>query len=89
MIGDAAAVLVLSIDRAALAADASGAARGYRHAFLEAGLVGERLYLEAGARGLGACAVGAFYDGEAAALVALDASREWVVHFAALGPLDA
>ena len=85
VIGDAAAVLVLSIDRAAFAADASGAARGYRHAYLEAGLVGERVYLEAGARGLGACAVGAFYDDEAAALVALDASREWVVHFAALG----
>lgn len=85
VIGDAAAVLVLCIDRAMLAADASGAARGYRHAFLEAGLVGERVYLEAGARGLGACAVGAFYDDEAAALVALDPSREWVVHFAALG----
>jgi SagB-type dehydrogenase family enzyme len=85
VIGDAAAVLVLSIDRAAFAADAGGAARGYRHAFLEAGLVGERIYLEAGARGLGACAVGAFYDDEAAALVALDPSREWVVHFAALG----
>jgi SagB-type dehydrogenase family enzyme len=87
VIGDAAAVLVLSIDRAALAADASGAARGYRHAFLEAGLVGERLYLEAVARRLGACAVGAFYDDEAAALVAADPAREWVVHFAALGPL--
>jgi len=86
VIGEAAAVLVLSIDRAALAADPHGAARGYRHAYLEAGMVGERVYLEAGARGLGACAVGAFYDDEAAALVALDASREWVVHFAALGP---
>lgn len=85
VIGDAAAVLVLSIDRAVFAADAAGAARGYRHAFLEAGLVGERIYLEAGARGLGACAVGAFYDDEAAALVALDPAREWVVHFAALG----
>jgi SagB-type dehydrogenase family enzyme len=89
VIGDAAAVLVLSIDRATLAADASGAARGYRHAFLEAGLVGERLYLEAVARGLGACAVGAFHDDEAAALVAADPAREWVVHFAALGPLTA
>lgn len=85
VIGDAAVVFVLSIDRAAFAADASGAARGYRHAFIEAGLVGERIYLEAGARGLGACAVGAFYDDEAAALVGLDPAREWVVHFAALG----
>ena len=67
------------------AADPLGAARGYRHAFLEAGLVGERVYLEAAARGLGACAVGAFYDDEAAALVGVDPAREWVVHFAALG----
>ena len=85
VIGDAAVVFVLSIDRAAFAADAAGAARGYRHAFIEAGLVGERLYLEAPRHGLGVCAVGAFYDEEAAALVAVDPAREWVVHFAALG----
>jgi SagB-type dehydrogenase family enzyme len=85
VIGDAAAVFVLSIDRAGFMADAAGSARGYRHAFIEAGLVGERLYLEAVRRGLGACAVGAFYDEEAAALVGIDATREWVVHFAALG----
>ena len=86
VIGDAAAVFVLSIDRTLFAADPLGPARGYRHAFLEAGLVGERVYLEAIARGLGACAVGAFYDDEAAALVGVDPAREWVVHFAALGP---
>lgn len=85
VIGDAAAVLVLSIDRAALVSDPAGPARGYRHAFLEAGLVGERLYLEAGARGLGVCAVGAFYDDEAAQLVAVNPAQEWIVHFAALG----
>jgi SagB-type dehydrogenase family enzyme len=85
VIGDAAAVFVLSIDKAVFAADPLGPARGYRHAFLEAGLVGERVYLEAGARGLGVCAVGAFYDDEAAALVGIDPAREWVVHFTALG----
>jgi SagB-type dehydrogenase family enzyme len=85
VIGAAAAVLVLSADRAVLAADALGAARGYRHAFLETGLVGERIYLQAAARGLGACAVGAFYDAEAEALVGVDPAREWVFHFAALG----
>ncbi len=84
-IGLAAVVFVLAIKRATFAADPSGPARGYRHAFIEAGLVGERIYIEAGARGLGACAVGAFYDAEAAALVAIDPEREWVVHFAALG----
>jgi SagB-type dehydrogenase family enzyme len=85
VVGDAALVCVLSIDRAALAAEPAGAARGYRHAFLEAGLAGERLYLEGVARGLGVCAVGAFYDDEAAALVDVDPRREWVVHLAALG----
>jgi SagB-type dehydrogenase family enzyme len=85
VVGDAAVVFVLTIDRAAFAADPAGAARGYRHAFLEAGMVGERVYLEAGARGLGVCAVGAFYDDEAAALIAVDPAREWVLHFVAVG----
>jgi SagB-type dehydrogenase family enzyme len=85
VIGDAAAVFVLSMDRAVFAADPLGPARGYRHAFLEAGLVGERLYLDAVPRGLGACAVGAFYDDEASKLVGVDPAREWVIHFAALG----
>lgn len=85
VIGDAAAVLVLSIQRAAIVADPAGAARGYRHAFIEAGLVGERVYLEAGARGLGVCAVGAFFDDELAALVGTDPAHEWVVHLAAVG----
>ena len=85
VIGDAAVVFVISLDRAALAADPAGAARGYRHAFLEAGLVGERLYLQAGVLGLGVCAVGAFYDDQASALVGLNPAREWVLHFAALG----
>ena len=85
VVAHAAVVFVLSIDRAMIAADPLGPARGYRHAFLEAGLVGERVYLGAGARGLGACAVGAFYDDEAAALVGVDPAHEWVVHFAALG----
>jgi len=85
VIGDASVVIVLAIDRLSFGADPTGAARGYRHAFLEAGMVGERLYLEAAARGLGVCAVGAFYDDEAARLVASDPTQEWVIHLAALG----
>jgi len=83
--GDAAAVLVLTIARAAIARDPDGAARGYRHAFLEAGLMGERLYLQAQALGLGVCAVGAFYDDEATALIGIDPALEWPVHFVTLG----
>ena len=85
VIGDAAAVFVLSIDRTAFAADALGPARGYRHAFIEAGLLGERLYLQGGALGLGVCAVGAFYDDEVSQLVGVDPALEWVVHLAAVG----
>ena len=84
-IGDAAAVVVLTLDRGAFAADPAGAARGWRHAFLESGLWGERLYLAGQALGVGVCAVGAFYDDEAAALIGADPAREWVVQFAALG----
>lgn len=86
VIGEAAAVLVLWVDPAALQRDAAGPARGYRHALLEAGRSGERLYLAAEALGLAVCAVGAFYDEEAAALLGRDPARTWVLHFAGVGP---
>ncbi len=82
VIGAAAVVLVLSVEREPLLA---GGARGYRHGFIEAGMVGERWLLGAVARDLAACPVGAFYDDEAAALIGVDRQRQWVVHFAALG----
>jgi SagB-type dehydrogenase family enzyme len=85
VIGDAAVVFVLTLDRATLEAAADGPARAYRHAFIEAGLIGERLYLQAQALGLGVCAVGAFYDDEVAALVGVDPARHWPLHVAALG----
>jgi SagB-type dehydrogenase family enzyme len=85
VVGDAAVVFVLSADRHVLAADALGPARGYRHALLEAGLVGERAYLQATALGLGVCGVGAFYDDEISALAAVDPAREWVLHLVAVG----
>jgi len=85
VVGEAAAVFVLSLDRGLVAADALGPARAYRHALLEAGLVGERVYLQATALGLGVCGVGAFYDDEAWRLAGVDPAREWVIHFAAVG----
>ena len=81
-IGDAAAVLILSAERETVLA--SGA-RGYRHALIETGMLGERWLLGAVARGLAACPVGAFYDDEASALIGEDHARHWVMHFAALG----
>lgn len=82
VIGDAAAVLVLSAARDQVLAPGP---RGYRHALVEAGMMGERWLLGAVARRLAACPVGAFYDDEAAALIGLDGKRHWVLHFAALG----
>lgn len=84
VIGRAAAVFVFSVDTSVMFREG---ARGYRHAFLETGLRGERLLLSAVARGLGACPVGAFYDDAAAELLDIDPRREWVVHFAAVGRL--
>jgi SagB-type dehydrogenase family enzyme len=83
VIGDAAVVFILSVDRAQMFGD--DGARGYRHAFLEAGMVGERLLLSAIMRGLGACSVGAFYDDEAAKLVNVSPDDEWVLHFVGVG----
>ncbi|WP_395407007.1 nitroreductase family protein [Pseudoduganella sp. UC29_106] len=60
-------------------------ARGYRLAFLEAGMMGQRWLLGATARGLAACPVGAFYDDEAAKLISVNPQQRWVLHFAALG----
>lgn len=86
VIGDAAAVLILSTSRQRLL---DGGARAYRHALLETGMIGERWLLGAVARGLAACPVGAFYDDEAAALIGADGASQWVFHFAALGrPVD-
>jgi len=84
VIGDAAVVLILSADSAQAL---RYGARGYRMAFLEAGLMGERWLLSAVARGLGACPVGAFYDEEAASLVKAPKGH-WVLHFAALGRVE-
>ncbi len=46
-------------------------ARCYRHAMLEAGRLGQRVYLAATALGLGACGIGAFFDAEANTLLRL------------------
>lgn len=83
VIGDAAVVFVLAGERRSMFADHG--ARGYRHAFLEVGMVGERMMLGAHALGLAACPVGAFYDDDAASLIEVDPNVEWVLHFAALG----
>ncbi len=48
-------------------------ARGYRHAMITAGRIGQMIYLGATALNLGACGIGAFYDDEARAILDLNA----------------
>ncbi|MGC8907912.1 MAG: SagB/ThcOx family dehydrogenase [Desulfomonilaceae bacterium] len=60
--------------------------RGYRYAMLQAGSLGQRLYLAATSIRLGCCGIGAFYDDEAAQLLGLaDESR--LLYLAAVGPV--
>ena len=60
--------------------------RGYRYALMTAGQLGERLYLTAGALGLGCCGIGAFYDQEAADLLGLNPDSK-MVYLLAVGPV--
>lgn len=50
--------------------------RGVRYVNMEVGHVGQNIYLQAEALGLGTCAVGAFVDGEIARLLRLPADQE-------------
>jgi len=46
--------------------------RGYRHAMLDAGRLGQLIYVAATVLGLGCCGIGAFFDREAAACLQLE-----------------
>ncbi len=46
--------------------------RGYRYAMIQAGFLGQMIYLGATALGLGGCGIGAIYDNEAKALLGLN-----------------
>ena len=63
-------------------------ARGYRYALLDCGMVAERAYLSATARGVGACSVGAFFDPEMHDLLGIAETEEMVLHTVALGSLE-
>jgi nitroreductase len=53
---------------------------------LAAGRLGHRIYLAATALGLGACGIGAFYDGEARELLGLGCG-ETLLYLVGAGPL--
>ncbi len=60
--------------------------RGYRHAMLTAGRLGQRLYLAATVMELGCCGIGAFYDKEAGGLLELNEDSE-MLYLVAAGPV--
>jgi SagB-type dehydrogenase family enzyme len=62
--------------------------RGYRYAMLNAGRLGQRLYVQATAMGLGCCGIGALYDEEAADLLGL-APESRLLYLVAVGRVKA
>lgn len=59
--------------------------RAYRYVLLEAGHIGQNLYLAAVSMGLGACAVGAFRDDDLNQLLGLDGTEEASLYIVAVG----
>ncbi len=59
--------------------------RAYRYVLLDAGAVMENLYLVATGLGLGACAVGAFYDGELCDVLGVNCIDEFPVLMVTVG----
>lgn len=59
--------------------------RAYRYILLEAGHIGQNVYLAATSMGLGACAVGAFLDDMLNELLSLDGEEEATLYIIAVG----
>jgi len=59
--------------------------RSYRYGLLEAGHIGENLYLAAAALGLGACGVGAFMDDDINRMLGVDGTEEAAVYLVTIG----
>ncbi len=59
--------------------------RAYRYIYLDAGHIGQNLYLAGEALGIGVCAVGAFFDDDVNKIVGLDGREETVVYMATVG----
>jgi nitroreductase len=60
--------------------------RGYRHAMMAAGRLGQRIYLAATSMRLGCCGIGAFYDSEAVRLLGLN-DESALLYLVAVGPV--
>ncbi|MFX0017938.1 MAG: SagB/ThcOx family dehydrogenase [Promethearchaeota archaeon] len=59
--------------------------RCYRYIYLDAGHIGQNLYLVAEALGLGACTIGAIYDDELNDLLELDGINETTIYIGVVG----
>jgi len=59
--------------------------RSYRYGLLEAGHIGQNVYLAATSLGLGACGIGAFMDDEINAMLGVDGVEEATVYMLAAG----
>lgn len=59
--------------------------RTYRYVLLEAGHLAQNLYLAATSLGLGACAIGAFFDDQMNELVGVDGKEEAAVYLVSIG----
>ncbi|MDJ0705468.1 MAG: SagB/ThcOx family dehydrogenase [Leptolyngbyaceae cyanobacterium MO_188.B28] len=62
--------------------------RTYRYVMMEAGHLGQNLYLAATALGLGVCAVGAFFDDALNDLLGLEGETEAAVYIISIGQLE-
>jgi SagB-type dehydrogenase family enzyme len=61
--------------------------RAYRYIYLDAGHIGQNLYLAAETFQLGCCTIGAIFDEEANTLIGIDGINETVVYMATVGIL--
>jgi SagB-type dehydrogenase family enzyme len=59
--------------------------RAYRYLYMDAGHIGQNLYLAAIALGLGCCTVGAFFDEEVDRLIGVDGKEEISIYLGAVG----
>ncbi|MEW6088756.1 MAG: SagB/ThcOx family dehydrogenase [bacterium] len=61
--------------------------RGYRYAYIEAGHIGQNIYLEAASLALGCVAVGAFYDDKLNKLLEIDGENESSIYILSIGKI--
>lgn len=59
--------------------------RGYRYLHLDAGAIGENIYLEAASMGLGVCGIGAFFDDQINEMLGIDGVKETVIYVTSVG----